>query len=840
MAGEHDQRPTVACRDGWEARVPAELRSRKQWVVWRFEYREPGPNSKKGGKWTKVLYQPDSPVRKARTNDPKTWDTFEAAVKAWRAEPEVFSGVGYVFSESDPYSGIDLDNCLTGPGNSEVADWAAPILALLSGTYAEISPSGRGIKLWGRATLPGDGTKRIGYGETGEGAIELYSHTRFFTVTGNAWDESDGGAIRDIQDVATDLYHRVQDDAAGDREKRAKARAKAKKKATGAARGGGDGFFVDDAALLAHARSAKTGASFAALYDAGDLAGYESESEADLALCNMLAFWTGKDAGRIERLWMASALGQRDKVRERGDYRAWTVGKAVDDCNAVYDRNHAGGGVLPPWDGPEGEGPEDRPDDHSSFTNFTWEADGDDDAGEPKFKKVAIGLPVLLARLARLNPSWPKCVGQDRSLFIETPEYEPTYLDSPPKLFAWIGGMAKTDWARGSAMEPQDRFYEFTRMHADRYEAIETVPHFPPLPRIYYMHKPVEVGDGVTIERFINLFSPHTEMDRQLIRAMLLTLFWGGPPGSRPAFLVTGPDGDRGRGIGKSTLVDILAGVCGVKSIDVSPTDQITDVKTRLLSADGRHARVARLDNVKALRLSWADLEGLITARDISGRMLFKGEGSRPNTVMWCITLNGASLSTDMAQRCIILKLGRPTHRPEWEGEVKAFVEENRDALLADIRAALEAPTAPIDTRTRWSLWEREILGRCPMASLAQEVVVERQREVDDDDEDMLMVADYFRSVLKATNGLQINPETDSVLIPSAMAAAWYNVASNQDKPTNKASAALRELGIPELRKSDRGEFRGWLWKGRNFGTDSRSFDLSKNVLHPIAEADYG
>jgi hypothetical protein len=80
------------------------------------------------------------------------------------------------------------------------------------------------------------------------------------------------------------------------------------------------------------------GAKFSALYDRGDASGYASESEADLALCVILAFWTQKDAGRIDRLFRQSRL-MRDKWNARHGtetYGARTVAAAIAKCLDTY------------------------------------------------------------------------------------------------------------------------------------------------------------------------------------------------------------------------------------------------------------------------------------------------------------------------------------------------------------------------------------------------------------------------------------------------------------------------------------------------------------------------
>src|SRR5699024_4797593 len=74
----------------------------------------------------------------------------------------------------------------------------------------------------------------------------------------------------------------------------------------------------DDSYVLMKARNAKNKDKFINLYDKGDISGYPSESEADQALANLLAWWT-KNIDQIERLMMDSAL-YRDKWNEHPDY----------------------------------------------------------------------------------------------------------------------------------------------------------------------------------------------------------------------------------------------------------------------------------------------------------------------------------------------------------------------------------------------------------------------------------------------------------------------------------------------------------------------------------------
>jgi putative DNA primase/helicase len=173
-------------------RIPVELKILRQWVLWNYELRD--------GDWTKVPYQPSKPQLRAKADVPTTWSTFD---KAWEAyQNGGFDGIGFEFSADDPFFGADVDKCLK---DGEVLEWSAPILNSLKTTYGETSPSGKGVKFIARGKLPGEtGTRRNGFGPDGSGALELYDHGRFFTITGDRF--GDGIFPFDLQEAADSLY----------------------------------------------------------------------------------------------------------------------------------------------------------------------------------------------------------------------------------------------------------------------------------------------------------------------------------------------------------------------------------------------------------------------------------------------------------------------------------------------------------------------------------------------------------------------------------------------------------------------------------------------------------
>jgi len=147
--------------------VPAELRQPPQWVTWRYEQRDPAK------KPTKVPYNPRT-GGKADTTASDTWATCAEAVTACSRHGH--NGVGFVFTADDPYFGIDLDQCRNAE-TGHIAPWAQTIVRRLD-TYTEVTPSGTGLHIIGKGTLP-PGQRRTG-------STEMYDQKRFFTVTGQA------------------------------------------------------------------------------------------------------------------------------------------------------------------------------------------------------------------------------------------------------------------------------------------------------------------------------------------------------------------------------------------------------------------------------------------------------------------------------------------------------------------------------------------------------------------------------------------------------------------------------------------------------------------------------
>lgn len=286
--------------------VPAELRELRQWVAYKAF-----PSRTRPGKTDKVPVNPAT-GENASSTDPATWGTFEAALS--RANRDRLAGIGFVFTQDDPYTGIDFDGVIDADGNVE--QWVLDCLWRCN-SYAERSRSGTGVHIIARGNLPPSGRKH--------GPVEMYDSGRFFVCTGDVLLGYD--TIRDAQE-AIDLIHREQIGAPSPKAEPVPQPAQP--------------IDLDDAELIDKATNAKNGHKFHALWH-GNIVGYGSQSEADLALCSQLVFWTGGDAKRVDSLFRQSGL-YREKWDQRhyADGRTYgqaTIEKALGTVREVYDGN---------------------------------------------------------------------------------------------------------------------------------------------------------------------------------------------------------------------------------------------------------------------------------------------------------------------------------------------------------------------------------------------------------------------------------------------------------------------------------------------------------------------
>jgi primase-polymerase (primpol)-like protein len=302
--------------------IPTELQTRPQWVGWLLVTRD--------GKPTKVPINPHTGCP-GSTTDSTTWGTLEEAVAA--TSRFKLNGIGFVFTADDPYVGIDLDKCLR---NGDPNVWARNILKRIK-SYTEISPSGLGLHIICKGTIPA-GRKK--------GHLEIYASGRYFTMTGRLFPGAPTTihARQELEAVYAEHFGTPEAEARAQHEQNIREGAPPKVETRNGA--GADTIVRDphltDDAILERARQAANAGKFMSLW-AGDTSGYPSHSEADAALCAMLAFWSQGDAAQIDRLFRRSGL-YREKwdARHFGDgktYGEMTIARAIAHCGPTYSGN---------------------------------------------------------------------------------------------------------------------------------------------------------------------------------------------------------------------------------------------------------------------------------------------------------------------------------------------------------------------------------------------------------------------------------------------------------------------------------------------------------------------
>ncbi|WP_135823181.1 phage NrS-1 polymerase family protein [Halostella litorea] len=299
--------------------IPEALREREQWVCWREEERD--------GKPTKIPVTPGAGGF-ASSTESDTWSDVETALEY--TETEHADGVGFVFTDDDPVVGVDLDDC-RDPETGDVDDAARDIIERLD-SYTEVSPSGTGYHVLIKGELPEGRNRR--------GSVELYDTARFFTVTGDHVERQPNRVAR-RQDALTAIHREYVQDTeratASESEQRDGTDDQSTETDTVDA---GVDVDLEDEELLEKARNASNGEKFERLWN-GDTGGYDSHSEADMALCCLLAFWTGGDQTQMDQLFRQSELHREkwDEVHyaDGSTYGEKTIERSIATTSEFYE-----------------------------------------------------------------------------------------------------------------------------------------------------------------------------------------------------------------------------------------------------------------------------------------------------------------------------------------------------------------------------------------------------------------------------------------------------------------------------------------------------------------------
>lgn len=300
------------------------MRNYPQWMLFKTEQR--------GDRLEKFPVSPHTGAV-VDAHDPQHWVTYEAAQAALAGHIGGAEGVTFSFTEADPFFFIDIDHCLQPDGQ-----WtpnALQVCGLFPGAEVEVSVSGTGLHVFGIGTpLPGYKVKAL------DKSFDIYTRLRFVAYTGNGtgdptqWDHS--ANLQALQVARFGRHQEGIESAEWTTEPDDEWRGPESddelivmlKRSQSARAAFGDSASVLD---LWEANADTLGVHFP---DDHGLKPF-NHSDADMALCNHLAFWAGKDCERMDRLFRMSALYRDDKWEARPEYREGTILKAVAQCKAV-------------------------------------------------------------------------------------------------------------------------------------------------------------------------------------------------------------------------------------------------------------------------------------------------------------------------------------------------------------------------------------------------------------------------------------------------------------------------------------------------------------------------
>ncbi|CAM4214652.1 hypothetical protein BAMA_02055 [Bacillus manliponensis] len=303
--------------------IPTELKNCSQWVLWRKEKRD--------GKPTKVPYQVNNEMAKA--NNRNTWSNFKTVVEKYKQGG--YDGIGFVFSKQDDYIGIDLDKCVVDGDLSELAQEIMNIVP----SYTEYSPSGEGIHIIAKGKLPlrgpGTGKKNPNLG------LEIYRHGRYFTFTGNSVNNH---PVEESTEKLKVIFQKYIE------KKEAPVASK-----TPYVSNESNISNLSNSELWERMFNSKNGGAIKDLFCGMLING--DHSSTDMALANHLAFWTDKDAAKMDSMFRESAL-VRDKWDKQHSsdgftYGEMTIERAISSThnsisNYDADKNKEGGKEILP------------------------------------------------------------------------------------------------------------------------------------------------------------------------------------------------------------------------------------------------------------------------------------------------------------------------------------------------------------------------------------------------------------------------------------------------------------------------------------------------------------
>lgn len=373
---------------------------------------------------------------------------------------------------------------------------------------------------------------------------------------------------------------------------------------------------------------------------------------------------------------------------------------------------------------------------------------------------------------------------------------EPIYLYNADDLFTHLSLKTGSNplWASGVGYASKNNLYCGIRDVSKKYNAISTIPDYPTKDDTLYLHDtlPKADTDHKYFWGFVDLFTPKDQINRKILASLVIAPLFNPPKIDKPLFII---DSVAGQGSGKSTVPEMIAtlydssengGVCTTTLTEIN--NSFTELTKRLLSTSGRNARVLLVDNVTQI-LKSANFAQLITANTINGRPSYgRAEESRPNNLTYVVTVNGATVDSDMASRAFYLTLAKPNYQADWKPKVLNYIDKNRYNIFADIIDIISTHK-PLDLpiRTRTPQFETEVLhSLCEskeelnnILDTIMDLKAGTNTDKQEAEEFMEEIEDKLSELPQAFGKPKFDLENDIFHIRSEVLAEWFDCYKN-------------------------------------------------------------
>lgn len=669
--------------------VPQELRDRPQWINWEYE-------KDKDGKWKKPPV--NSEDYRIDPTDPDNHLSFDEAV---RIAKEKGFGIGFVFTEDDPYIGIDFDGCFDDAGN--LCPRGGEDLELLN-SYAEKSPSGKGLHVIAEhSNVDAHKTKDI----------EIYSKERYFTFTGDKYSQT--SEVRTLNGEVDQLIEKYP--------KKSGMSLPTKRVAT------------TDESIIKRMLESKDGKR-QHIKDAwsGDYSHYdEDRSRGDSAVAFELCYWTDSNADQIERIMRSNPNIYRNKWDEKRKNSTWLrqgcIEPAIKKCQSE-EKN--------------------KIDDHLADQNLETVEDG-----TPSIivnRQPAAVIADMQKLIQQLNGDSPITFVRNGKLVRAVKNDNTTLIEDHTKQSLSYHLNTKATWLRKNQTKDS---YSDTKAPAEFVEQILSSNDFDGIPSLrgiktspiftsrgqirlesgydpdtgYYIDHNIEIGDITPTEDNIRRakelifddllvdFPFVSDADKAHAVAFMLLPFVQLITGNiTPLHVFKAPTARTG----KSKLMKLLLlpsiGTLQLNMMKLSNgVFEASDLRKELVSFARSGRSACLFDNVKGT-IDSDLLELAITSGRINERILGGNQTTdAPTNWVWALSSNDAKLSNDLIGRSILIQLDAnmefPSERsgfkhPDIEQWSLNHLGELTTGCLALVNAWVEAGM-PLDEESKFGGFEQ-------------------------------------------------------------------------------------------------------------------------------------